>query len=334
MRKEILTVVFFITTVQLALSQFRNDKLITPVLKLSYQWQPEGDFETADDTWKYSALILDYRMPLIARMSKTGRAGSFGYKALMLNTGLRYSFPVIGSLDEQHKLIDAKLGIGFFLYGGGRNVLMGGGNANFFEDNYTIKDNIELRYNGFLNWHFKVFDFFGTNIGVTYTYKFGRALVLPLLGANFNFNKFNLRVALPLVLQASLVTSPKAKLVLFMMPDGSVNNFYNNGYDFPDKPEVVQMRQRKYLVGLGLDVFAMPHVRLIPELGLMLGQQIAFSDSPITSDDNFYDENIGSSIYLKITAAVVFGKPAGWGKGHATNFLLDKDIEDVLKIGE
>lgn len=318
----------------LANAQFRKDKLITPELALSYQWQPKSDFETIEDTWKYSTLHLDYRLPLATRMSRKGRAGTFGYKALLLNSSLHYSLPIINSLEQQHKLIDARLGLSFVLYGGGRNLLLGGGNANIFEDNYTIKNNIDIRGNGFLNWHFRVAEWFGTNIGVVYTYKFGRANILPLLGGNFNWDIFNLRVALPLLIEAGLVTSDITRVSLFLSPDGSVNNFYNDGYEFPGKPELIQFRQRKYKVGLTVDITGLRHVRLTPELGLMTGQFVAFSDQPITSGDSFFEEHVRSTLYVKMKLAIVFGEPAGWGKGHATNYLLDMNIKDVIKLSE
>ena len=162
-------------------------------------------------------------------MTKSGKAGSFGYRALMLSTGIEYSYPIINDLDVQHKLIDAGFGLSFIWYGGGRSVFTGAGFANIFEDNKSIKDSPQLRYSGFLNWHFKIWDWFGTNIGAAYTYKFGYARIVPLFGGNFNFDKFSMRISLPLIVQAGYAVSKRTSVFIKTMPDGAVNNFYNDG---------------------------------------------------------------------------------------------------------
>ena len=56
LRQATVALIVLILFSNLSNGQFRKDKLITPTLKLSYQWQPQSDFEFVDNTWQYSTL--------------------------------------------------------------------------------------------------------------------------------------------------------------------------------------------------------------------------------------------------------------------------------------
>jgi len=326
--KKVILLLFLIVLSSMVHAQFKRAALLKPSLTLSYEKNPS--VEITDTTGSYGADAVEalFRLPLITRMSKGGKAGSFGFWGILLNAGGTYTWPHFSWLAARQQLINARTGLNGIYYGGGKSIFLLNGNVVVGEDNYTINKPV-FRYTGSLIMMHQLNDVFSYTVGVAYSFVFGGGLPTPVLGGQVNMGHRNrLHFMLPFNISYSYKFNDRNRFYVFIKPAGGMN-YISNRQQFTGYPEEVILRQRIFRLGAALDLALGNNFRLLPEAGVNGKRMLAFSQHGSDRKDNFFEMSTTAGFYLKLALHVRFGNKPSYGKNDAINYLLDNGIDNL-----
>lgn len=327
-RKVVFGLVFMFINLS-SVAQFHNEKFLRPVFNFSYENQPKRDVVDSSSTYQFGKVSLGFKMPVVNIISKGGYQGGFKLTGLTAfvnadRTNLQMTF-----LDQQHRLNHLGGGLNFVYFPGYRILYSASIAANVFQDNY-IKGFYKFRYTGFGFINYKANDVISFKVGATYTFLYGRGAYLPIIGAAFNFKKgTNVTINYPFAATVTQKINDHSSLSVALKPDGSVYEFTNNN-QFIGEDSIIQLRQQSWKLGLIYTVSLTDNIKCFLDAGLVSKSNVAFSQSSITSKENFTEAFLKDGIYIKVGFTYSFGKKPRWGKNqNGVNFMLDYDVNNT-----
>jgi hypothetical protein len=329
MMNKLIYAVFFMLISMSGMSQFHNEKFLRPVFNFSYENQPTRDVVDSSSTYQLGKTSLGFKMPLINIISKGGYQGGFKLTGLTAfvnadRTNLQMTF-----LDQQHRLNHLGGGLNFVYFPGYRILYSASIAANIFQDNY-IKGFYKFRYTGFGFINYKASDVISFKVGAAYTFLYGRGAYLPIIGAVFDFTKGpSITINYPFAATVTQKLNEHSSLAIALKPDGSVYEFTNNN-QFIGEDSIIQLRQQSWKLGLIYSISLSDNIKCFLDAGLVSRSNVAFSQSSITSKENFTEAFLKDGIYIRAGLAYTFGKKPQYGKKQqGVNFMLDYDVNST-----
>lgn len=326
---KLFAVLFFALVNANCYAQFHNEKFIRPVINFSYENQPKRNFVDSSSYYQFEKVALGFKMPIVNRISKSGYQGGFKMAGItaFLNadrTNLKMTF-----LDQQHRLNHLNGGLDLVYFPGYRILYSATIAANIFQDNY-IKGFYKFRYTGFGFANYKANDVLSFKAGIAYTFLYGRGAFMPVIGTSMHFKSgTSISINYPYAAVVSQELNEYVSLSIALKPDGSVYEFTNNN-QFIGEDSIVQLRQQNWKLGLILSAALTDHIKCFLDAGLVSQSNVAFSQSSITSKENFSEAAIKDGIYIKVGVLYMFGKKPQFGKNNqGVNFMLDYDVSST-----
>jgi|GEM_PF-2790935 len=326
------SVFFFFSFITLSVydinAQFRRAALLKPVFMLAYENVPSQSIVDTAGKFGLDAALVSVKIPLITRMNKGTRAGSFGFWGIILNGGGSYSWPDFSYLSSVQHLVQAHAGINGIYYGGKRSVFLLGAKVLAGEDSYSISSP-RLRYAGSLVLVHKFSTVFSLIAGGAYSYAFGNGMPLPVLGANVNFNKrSSINFTLPFNASFGYWVGKRNKLAVFARPSGGFNNISSRNR-FPGYPEVIQLRQRLFQIGASVSIYLGNGFRVIPEAGYNTKRTLTFSEQGSARNDYLIKVQSGGGPYVRLAISLRLGEKPYHGENDAVNYLMLNGIDQT-----
>lgn len=168
------------------------------------------------------------------------------------------------------------------------------------EDLETIHPS-RLRYSGNAFWRHRSNDQFNYTLGISYSYVYGRSVVLPVLGFGYHFTKEDVvNVVLPFNIHYTHLFDRRFSLSVFLKPNGGsyyIQQQLNDSVKIAD----VLFRQRNTQVGISLNYKSYSHFVLIPEIGIAGKTHLSFDGVKTTTQP---------SVYIKLGIRYRFGRRA------------------------
>lgn len=171
---------------------------------------------------------------------------------------------------------------------------------SYFEDDSSIYLHPSFRTTGFLLYRRAVRESFFYMLGGAYNFAYGAGIPLPVLGVGWKFtNHATLTAILPFNV-AYRFGKRGNQYTIFIKPNGSVSNFYNNILD-ANKGSTITLRRREILVGIKKRIRLSDHWSIGVEGGFATGRKISFSSSfTQRKDERFPSYTVKGGPYLSV----------------------------------
>ncbi len=201
---------------------------------------------------------------------------------------------------KNKQLLCANAGATAMLAVGLRNLYFVSVQPLLMEDIESIKPT-RIRYSGNALWRHRSHDQFNYTLGFSYSYVYGRARFLPVLGFGYHFTREDVvNVTLPFNIYYTHQFSKQLSLSLFIKPNGGS---YYTEQQLNDSVKItdVLFGQTNFQLGTSLIYKSYSNLILIPEIGFAGKTHLSFDDYKTTTQP---------SVYVKLGIRYRFGKRA------------------------
>jgi len=258
--------------------------------------------QVGDSTVKYGfdEASLGFKFPLYTGKDWMSAGGNKPLFAVLMNSQGSVKQTSGDFFFKNKQLLRANAGASALLAVGLRNLYMVSVQTGLAEDLTSINPT-RLRFSGNAFWRHRNHDQFNYTLGVSYSYVYGRNVLLPILGFGYHFTKADfVNVVLPFNIHYTHRFDRRVSLSAFLKPDGG--SYYLN-YQLNDSVKIadVVFRQRSFHLGVSLNYKTFSHFIFIPEIGLANKTRFAIDEYKTTSPP---------SLYFKLGLRYRFGKRA------------------------
>jgi len=277
-------------------------------IAIGYYSEPKKNFSDSAGKYSFKQIFIRGSVPFFSKSYKNDELLKSKYIRLAWDAGAAFGFPDISFVNTPHQLNYFMTGLSGFYFNGAKSIWMGSLHTSVSEDNFSLSDPL-FRFTGdaiYVHKSSKVFDY---HIGIAYTYLFGNAYVLPVLGFRYHFNeKWKVLVTLPF--RSSLTYRPNKSndWEFFIAPAGSQSGFATNGLIDTAKNFVLRMRKQQYQTGVGWKFNKKPAVSFDLKAGLLLGRKLTFIDD---QNNILSKTGIRNSGFISAAITYKFGKHSG-----------------------
>jgi hypothetical protein len=213
-----------------------------------------SDYEGATGHYGLKGAGIHLLFPLFS--SKAQVAGSPQWQFLGL-VEFRPESPDISELTTSHTFLKGDVHLDIDFNATAKDSFLFSVGPGFAEDQTTISD-LSLRYTGILLGTHAFSDSFALDYGASYSYTFGNAHLLPVLGFRWDITpSLTLAAVIPHSAQLLYIASPTLILGLTAGPDGDRVRFENAG-EFARQPAVLELGYSSLRLG-GLASFQISH---------------------------------------------------------------------------
>ena len=314
-------------------AQFRRAALLKPAFILAYEKIPSSHFSDTTGKFGVDEVAVSFKLPLYTRMTKAHAAGSFGFWGIVLKAGGSYTWPHFSYFRAGRQLVNMHAGINGIYYGGSKTMYLLNLNTLVGEDNYSINHPL-LRYTGSVMMMHKVSNTFNYLIGAAYSFVYGNGLPMPLLGGGFKLGKKSrVNFILPLSVSYSYRFDQRNRFLVFFKPDGGVSNIASREL-FPGSPDIIQLKQRVFIMGAAADVAIRNAIKICPEAGICSKRTITMAEPGSSRNEYLFKEQTKAGFYIKLTLRMRFGVKEYHGENDAVNYLMDNGMDDLEMAGD
>lgn len=258
--------------------------------------------QVGDSTVKYGfdEASFGFKFPIYTGKDWLSADGNIPFFAVLFNSqGLVKQ--TTGDLFFKNKqLLRADAGATALLAVGLRNLYMVSFKTLLMEDLEAINP-ARLRYNGNIFWRHRSNDQFNYTLGASYSYVYGRNVLLPIIGLGYHFTKEDaVNVVLPFNIHYTHKFDRRISLSVFLKPNGGAYYLQYHLNDSVKIPDVL-FRQRSFQLGISLRYKSYSHIVLIPEIGIAGKTHLSLDNYKTTTQP---------SVYVKLGLRYRFGKRA------------------------
>jgi hypothetical protein len=316
----------------------QDRKFLSPQLKLSVEDALPTGLKNFEGKYSMAKSQLGLVYPLMSR--RYGLTNDLEYKSMVVlaNLNAGYALPDFTFLETQHQFISGSIGGSAIYNSGSKNTWIGGASAGIAEDFKTLSG-YSIRVTGDFLFKHKVSGNFSYHVGFIYSFVYGRALPLPLLGAVIRTgDKSKLKITLPVSISYMLKTNEYNMLTVFIQPDGNAYQFatQSDTFFFGHNDEIVKFRARNFKLGVSYKIGTNDRFHFAPEIGYVLKRNISFTEGGFASGESFFSNDVKSAPYIKVSLRILIGD-LKW-KRTGDNFLLNDerldyyDLDDPTKL--
>jgi len=266
---------------------------------------PAANFSDTTGNSASSSLSMGFSVPIAGKvLSQEGDFPSF--YMVLINGELEMESLELGPFDGQRYFFRPWLGTSVVYNTGKKSTILGNISFRWMEDEYSSAS-LKIRPAGLVLLRLQQNEQFSYLIGATYTYNFGAGLPVPILGFQKIYNeRSSLSMTLPLSLvYRSAFIGKDFKYSLFMRVDGNIARFGNNDVFAELEDDNLLLRQRAIKLGAS-GTFSFHVFKLTPEIGVVGGRQISFSEEggSLFDSKDIYTSDIDPSPYISLNLQI------------------------------
>lgn len=336
MKQRNLVLLIFILASYTASAQDR--KFLSPQLKFSVEYDAPSKLKESSAKYSISKGNIGFVYPLLSR--RFALTNSLDYKSMVVLTNINagYALPDFTFLDSTHQFVNGSAGLSVIYNSGNKNTWLAGFNAGLAEDLETLSS-YSLRFTGHALFKHKVSGSFSYHVGLVYSFVYGRALPLPILGGVFRTSdKTKLKITLPLSITYMIKTSEFNMISVFTKPDGDVYQFptQNDTVFAGHNNEFVKFRARNFKAGVSYQTAKTERWQFTYEGGFLFKRNLSFTEGSFSASESFYSHDVKPAPYVKLSIRLLLGD-LRW-KRTGDNFLLNDerldyyDLDDPTKL--
>lgn len=312
----------------------QDRKFLTPQLKFSAEYDAPASLKNSSGKYSIAKGEVGFIYPLLSRRFALTNALDYRSMVVLSNFNAGYALPDFTFIDTRHQFISGSAGASFIYNSGNKNTWLAGLMAGIAEDFETLSA-YSLRFTGYALFKHKVNGDFSYHAGLIYTFVYGRALPLPLLGAVIRTgDKSKIKITLPLSITYMLKTSEFNMLSVFVKPDGDVYQFATQSDTFfaSRNEEIVKFRMRNFKSGVSFKTSKSERFQFTYEGGLLFKRTISFTEAGFSSGESFFSNEVKPAPYVKISLRILMGD-LKW-KRTGDNFLLNDERLDYYDLDD
>jgi len=253
---------------------------------ISFQTLPNRDFKDTTGKFGYNNLGINLTVPLFGNKNKimdglaTGDISSLHFYRTSLHANFESLPNTIGFITNVSPFYTGSAGLGL-LYGSKKNIFIANANIGMAADEQVIKNNdIRYRFSGAFivnNRHSATTTYI---YGIAFSYTYGRALPLPVLGIRKKFSadsKWSISGILPLSVKVTDKMNKNSSLSFYLKPNGNKFQIANQG-NFATTSSFASMQLRQFQLGVGYNYKMGEHFNLSADAGLLFGGKLKFTE--------------------------------------------------------
>lgn len=322
-KKSFLIALFLFPVVLLA----QKDLFPKPFISLGLYFDPHRAMTDSTGTYSNKILFSRFNVPVYrySNLATLEDPSKFKYFQISLTGRMSWSKPEISAVKKIHHLYSFSSGVNSFYYWNQKNMMMAQGHLSCFDDNYTISSP-DWRLTGYGIYYRKVSDKLGFHGGMAYSYIFGKAYVLPVLGMNTVFTK-NLRLNISLPLSAFLVYRPDRSTTIsfYIRPSGLNYRFSTDGIpNTKVNDPLLRLKLTEYQAGVSF--FHNPDSRVAFEVKTGFNSRRKLS---LSGDVYTFKTGLKSSVFINLAVICKFSGKKKNENIHKENNLLDELLQDI-----
>lgn len=328
--------IFFLCCINSISAQ--DKKFLSPQLKFSVEYNAPSKLNNSTEKYSIAKSQIGFVFPLLSRRMALTNNLDYRSMAVLANLNGGYALPDFTFIETRHQFVSGSAGASFIYNSGNKNTWLAGLTVGISEDIKTLSA-YSLRFSGHALFKHKVSGNFSYHLGVVYSFVYGRALPIPILGGVIRTgDKSKLKITLPLSITYMLKTSEFNMLSVFVKPDGDVYQFATESDTFfaSRNQEIVKFRSRNFKFGLSFKTAKNEKYQFTYEGGFLFKRNLSFSEGSFSSAENFFSSNVKPAPYVKISLRILIGD-LRW-KRTGDNFLLNDerldyyDLDDPTKL--
>lgn len=320
MRKFILFLIIVLQSSGLFAQDFGNSFHKSRIM-LGVYAEPEKRFVDSIGNYSYKQAFMKANVPFLVKTYNSDQLLKFKFLRLSWDAAASLGYPEISFISKQHNQYYFMTGLSGFYYNGAKSIWLGSLHTSISEDDFSISEPT-LRLSGFMSYIHNAGKLFDYHIGIAYTYLFGNALVLPVLGFHSHFNdKWKLTVSLPFRTSLMFRPNKSTDLEFFMAPAGNQFSFSSQGFIDTTPDFVLRLRKQQYQTGIDWKFNKKSAVSFDIRAGLLLGRKLKFID----------DQNILSETGIKNSGFILAGITFKFGKHSKINDEKQEISDDLLE---
>jgi hypothetical protein len=303
--KRNLTAILLIYTATIASAQ---SKLNSPMLGFTMQATPirnlkekVGVSQVADSItgqYGFQTYTVQGLIPIYKKYKDKGQALP-AFTSISLQGSVGFQQMTLTWLNNKQNIYRGSLGLIGFHYNGFKSLYMGSIQAFMANDNYTIAHPF-IRPSAYFVYNRMTRKNYSYKVGLAYTYNFGRALFLPVLGIRFKTSSHaTLAINFPSGISYAYKTT-KAKHSFYLRQRGNVATLTNQFGEFNTRADQVRLRSSERQLGWGMRRTLNSHFILTTDIGFGVRRKLLVSDqADHSSPINFKVADVANNLYIQ-----------------------------------
>ncbi|MEI6507983.1 MAG: DUF6268 family outer membrane beta-barrel protein [Bacteroidota bacterium] len=237
--------------------------------------------DSLNRTFSSKSFCAGFYIPVYAKKIEKTEQGLSNFFCAFITPNIKLTNINIGYLYDSRVLINGRIGFGALYQFKQKNTLAATTNLQLNEDELTTNNPV-INYAGLFLYTRRCSSKFSYYVGAAYTYLFGyygnNGLLLPILGARFNFhNKSFLTITLPYNINYLHIINNKLMYSVAMYPYGGINRYRNRSYS-TNYNDAIMFRSSSLVLGSTLYFRLKNNLTLGTEVGIVGGQKFMFTN--------------------------------------------------------
>jgi hypothetical protein len=265
----------------------------------------DSSLDSKYNSYRYKQFNLAYKHTLFERYRITDNDLKFTQISIIPN--LQWAQADFGKEHFTRNFINLNVSLLGIFHTSNKNTFMGTVSALANEDEYTLPD-ANLRYTSAFLFARKVNKKFTYRLGVAFSYVFGDARIIPLLGARWQINpKSILNFTLPLNINYKHSTKNPHLFYGFSSRNSGGFNSFQNKLNTDTINRVIAMRRRSFQLSADVKYIGQQYT-VLAQVGVNLNQNIRFTGQNNNTVINNFEFNGSNTGFVRINLIIPFGE--------------------------
>jgi Domain of unknown function (DUF6268) len=290
----------------------QNKNQLGNFISVSAQLNRESNLSSTDSllnskykSYRYNQFNLAYKHTLFERYSIADNNSKFTQVSII--PSLQWAQADFGKENFTRNFINLNLSLLGIFHTSNKNTFIGTLSALANEDEYTLPD-ANLRYTSAFLFARKVNKKFTYRLGVAFSYVFGDARIIPLLGAKWQITpKSILNFTLPLNINYKHSTKNPNLFYGFSSRNSGGFNSFQNKLNTDTINRVIAMRRRSFQFSADVKYIGRQYT-VLAQVGVNLNQNVRFTgqnNNTIINNFEFTGSNTG---FVRVNLIIPLGE--------------------------
>ncbi len=257
------------------------------------------DLTTKDSIGNYGYKLLNFNASIPLYKSKFNIENP-KFLVIKLTPTFSYQSLNLSFLKNKQNIFRIGTSLSSVSFNGKKSIYFAHINAFIANDDYTIY-HPQVRYSGAFMYQYIKSKKTSYNLGLIYTYNFGKGILLPLLGVKVKTDKNSgVNFYLPLGITYFNQNKEKYTYKISLKPRGNVATITNQFGEFNTQASSVVLRQRESTLNYTGVYKSSQHIKFTFQTGIALNRHFYISDNSTGSPVNIVQSKVKNSFYLQI----------------------------------
>ncbi len=257
------------------------------------------DNTSKDSIGNYGYTLLNFNASIPLYKSKFKKENP-KFFLIKLTPTFSYQSLDLSFLKNKQNIFRIGTSVSSITYNGKKSIYIANINAFIANDDYTIY-HPQVRYSGAFMYQYIKSKKISYNLGLIYTYNFGRGILLPILGLNIKTDKHTgFNINLPLGITYFNRNNNKYFYKISLKPRGNVATLTNQFGEFNTQANTVVLRQRESTLNY-LGIFKpSDKFNFTFQAGLALNRHLYMSENTSGVLVNIIQSKVNNNLYIQL----------------------------------